>query len=170
MSEEYGAGGFTASVGRCLNIPDHRPRIMRIAVATISIIALSACSILRGASAEQLAPVETVAEHGLSKSEAFARMSRWAAETFVSGQDVIQLSDEDAGTIVAKGAIQTIVYDKLAWVGYTTTIDVRDGRVRFRQQIAPEGLVSESAAADVLARFEVHRAEAVARLDGPDDF
>lgn len=90
---------------------------------------LPACATFQPASQDQLSTVETIEETDVSKEDGFERLRRWVAETYNSANDVVQLQDAETGEIVVKG--QELVGTVRA--SYTMAIDVRDGRVRFRQ-------------------------------------
>ena len=138
-------------------------------VALAATLALAGCASIGvpRATDEQMAEHEHVYDHALSKSDAFSRISRWVAETYASAEDVVQLSDPGAGTVVARGAMP-LGYGYS--VPYRMTIDVRDNRVRFAQQIQGPGRPSVEAADDVLDLFSELRADAMSALSEPDDF
>lgn len=64
----------------------------------------------------------------------FVKANEWVAKTFVSANSVIQMKDKEAGKIIAKGEL--IVYEEWGittfpfYVGFTLSIDVKDGRYR----------------------------------------
>lgn len=121
---------------------------------------------LESATDAQLAEVSTVIEHEFSQQDAFAKLNRWVAETYVSANDVIQLADASSGTLVVKGAYRPSENSETA--RYRMSIDVREGRVRFRQQIE-DGATARLAEA-TLAHFEALRSDAIRALNEDDDF
>jgi len=72
-----------------------------------------------------------------TKNEIYVKAYEWIAKTFTSAKDVIQMSDKEAGKIVAKAVIPvpgqhdsyggTLGND---YVHYTITIDIKDGKYR----------------------------------------
>jgi hypothetical protein len=70
----------------------------------------------------------------LTKAQIFERCERWIGINFKSAQNVIQVKDKEAGTIISKGnfsvehnnAFQSNVYR----VEFTMTIDIKDGKYR----------------------------------------
>lgn len=143
------------------------------ALLTLALGVLAGCSTFKPATDADRAEVETVAEHALSQGEAFDRLMRWAAETYNSANHAVQLSDRERGEIVVQG------YARLpagAGAYYTMTMDVRDGRLRFRQSIGdfrgaePSDYLSTGEAARVREHFAVLRASALAALADDDDF
>lgn len=151
------------------------PRARFLLAVALAPLLLASCAGLQEASPSQMAEVETVEQHGLTKAEAFARLQRWAAESYGSANEVVQLADEEAGALVLKGA-ERVVHNPggvLVTVGYTMTIDVKDDRVRFQQRISgrPDGgYVSQHAADQVLDLFPSLRASAMAALETDDDW
>tara|TARA_B100001248_G_C27132432_1_gene340733 strand:- start:156 stop:569 length:414 start_codon:yes stop_codon:yes gene_type:complete len=136
---------------------------------------LSGCASISPASEDEIPNVEVVEQHDLSQNEAFNRLMRWAAETYNSANDVIQLSDREQGAIVAKGAVQppgsTIRFF------YTMTMDVRDGRVRIRQSMSDAvgaggafDYVSKNDARLLEQHFHYLRSSAISALEEEDDF
>ncbi len=147
---------------------------------TITIIALIAfiagCASMQTISPE-MREVVTIEEHNFSQDEAYERLMRWVAQTYNSANDVVQLDDKEAGTIIVKGAVD--VTRSMMMVSYpasyTTTIDVRDQRVRFTQRVGgslnPE--ISDPLAGEakqVHVYFEVLRADAMRALREEDTF
>ena len=69
-----------------------------------------------------------------SKNELFVKANEWVAKTFVDAKEVIQMSDKDAGRIIAKGVMET--YTKVGatkgkyYTKYTMEIDVKDSKAR----------------------------------------
>ena len=143
----------------------------------LPLLILAGCTSLNPASGDQMETVETVVEHSHTQADAFNRLERWVAETYVSANDVIQLNDEEEGTLVVRGAAEVSMGDVLSTmsilVGYTMTIDVRDNRVRFRQTIGQAiggGNVTNAAAEDMIEHFELLRLSALAAMEEDDGF
>jgi len=79
---------------------------------------------------------KVVIADGVSKDELFNRAKRWVALTYKSANDVIQLSDKDAGSLVAKGTILVpFPYNGFvktdSYLNHTLTIDIKDGKYRY---------------------------------------
>jgi hypothetical protein len=71
---------------------------------------------------------------GLSKSELYSKSLNWVARIFNSANDVIQLKDQEAGTIICKGNIFIPVLISGFPVHFTLIIDVKDDKIRTRWQ------------------------------------
>ena len=150
-----------------------------VAHMVVGLLLLSGCSGPSRMTASQAEPVVTVEEHSLSKEEAFERLSRWAARSYADANEAVQLSDEDAGTLVIKGAeqVQHTQGGATYALGYTMTVDVREGRLRFTQSVGEPYIsslmvayVTETAASDMRGFFEQIRASALQALRSSDDF
>ena len=68
-----------------------------------------------------------------TKTELFVKANTWVAKTFNDAKSVIQMSDKDAGKIIAKGAMsvsrkEPFIAEYL--VKFTLTIDVKDNKYR----------------------------------------
>ena len=140
---------------------------------------LAGCTAPSRMTADQAEPVVMIEEHSLSKDEAFQRLSRWAARSYADANEAVQLADEDAGTLVIKGAEQVHHTRGGATyaLGYTMTVDVRDGRLRFTQSVGEPYIsslmvayVTETAASEMRGFFEQIRASALQALRAEDDF
>lgn len=139
------------------------------ALPIVILLALSACATFTPLSPDEYPSVEAVEEHSLAQSEAYALLMRWAAETYGSANEVIQLADEENGTIVAKGAQPMMGFR----AEYTMTMDVRDGRVRFRQRMTGYSgatYPSPSNVEQIEAYFAALRQSALSALNTEDDF
>lgn len=66
---------------------------------------------------------EVAAVDGISAAELYSRAKAWAALTYKSGKDVVQLDDKEAGRLVVKG--------NLGRLRHTVVIEVKDGRYRY---------------------------------------
>lgn len=72
---------------------------------------------------------------GENKSEIFIKMNEWVASTYNSANDVIQMSDKDAGKLIIKG-LKKYRSTKFGYgcyeglIKYTMKIDVKDEKVR----------------------------------------
>lgn len=120
------------------------------------------------ATADQLSVIENVVDHDLPRSEAFARLGHWVAETYGSADDEIQLADASSGSIVVRGAYRSSVPGGDDVARYRMSIDVGEGSVRFRQQIE-EGTPAQLASA-TLEHFASLRAGATRSLARDGDF
>jgi hypothetical protein len=71
-----------------------------------------------------------------SKEELFVRAKAWMARNYRSANDVIQLSDKDAGKLVGKGTFKApakpMGMGNYYWVRYSVIIDVRDNKIRMK--------------------------------------
>jgi hypothetical protein len=72
---------------------------------------------------------------GASKAELRSRARAWIATTYRSANDVVQLDDVDAGTIIVKGNLGSIWK---CWGAmredhfrHTLTLEIKDGRYRY---------------------------------------
>jgi hypothetical protein len=70
-----------------------------------------------------------------SKTELFIEVSDWFAVNYNSAQDVIQMSDKDAGIIIGKGAesytfgkTMYLCYD--GFINYTVKVQLKEGRYK----------------------------------------
>lgn len=73
-----------------------------------------------------------------TKQELFSKSFEWIAKKFVSANDVVQMKDENAGKIIAKGIIKHNatygpfnapgIYD----VWFTLQVDIKDNKYRYR--------------------------------------
>lgn len=74
--------------------------------------------------------------HNRSKDQLFSWASAWLAETFKSSKAIVQMSDREAGKIVGKAKmvvpVRPMGMGNVAYVDYTITIDVKEGRYRCR--------------------------------------
>ena len=71
-----------------------------------------------------------------TKAELFVKANEWVAKTFNSAKDVIQMSDKDAGKIIAKGVMDAICKFGLGrskfYIKYTLSIDLKDNKCRIK--------------------------------------
>jgi hypothetical protein len=71
----------------------------------------------------------------LNKTELFIKVNDWFATNYKSANDVIQMADKDAGTIIGKGS-QPYSYGKLSYgcydgyLNYTIKVYVKDNRFK----------------------------------------
>lgn len=87
--------------------------------------------------AQELLEVDTViALPGVPKDVAFVKASEWIASKYNSANDVIQLSDKEAGVILCKGMFsheygKSMTYGNL-WgnIHYTLTTKFKDEKIR----------------------------------------
>ena len=79
---------------------------------------------------------ETIDSMQGTKSELFVKANEWVAKTFNSAKDVIQMSDKDAGKIIAKGMMESggrVGFVKgTFYIKYTLSIDLKDNKCRIR--------------------------------------
>ncbi len=150
-------------------------RHLRVLAALLAVTLLPACSAVIPAGPGAIPNVEVVEEHHLQQDQAFSRLLRWAAETYNSANDVVQLQDRETGAIVVKGA--TSPSGSTLTMFYTMSMDVRDGRVRFRQSAGD--VRGRTGGSDYMSRhdaellnrhFAALRASALAALRSTDTF
>ena len=71
--------------------------------------------------------------HG-TKADLFVKANEWVAKTFVSAKDVIQMSDKEAGKILAKGVMEATgrvgITKCIFYIKFTLAIDVKDNKSR----------------------------------------
>jgi hypothetical protein len=69
---------------------------------------------------------------GVSKADLFTRANAWAARTYRSANDVIQLNDKEAGQLILKGNSRVSSRGSdFGVVRHTLTIYVKDGRYKY---------------------------------------
>lgn len=68
----------------------------------------------------------------IGKNELFSLVNAWIATNYKSSNDVIQLSDKDAGKIIAKGNFSAYIGSSFVnpVVMHTLTVNVKDNKVR----------------------------------------
>jgi len=136
----------------------------------------TACKGTQRATQEKLKPVEEVIEHSLSQDEAYTQAYRWAAENFVSANEVIQMEDKSSGTLVLKGANETSVANVPGKSGiflYTLTLDIRDEKMRLT--FDPKGWADYRTSNDDVDNAVEHfrtsiKPSLVSYLESDDDF
>jgi hypothetical protein len=70
---------------------------------------------------------------GVSKADLFTRANAWAARTYRSANNVIQLNDKEAGQLLLKGNTRVSSRgNDFGVVRHTLTIYVKDGRYKYR--------------------------------------
>lgn len=131
------------------------------------LLLLAGCAGVQSAGGEGTSPVETVETHELTQGEAFDRLSTWVAESYRSARHVVQHSDRETGTLVIRGA-QPLGFPSEP-LDYVMTVDVRDGRVRFRQSLAPAPFISASNVAAARSFFAGLRVSAMEAIAAPTD-
>ncbi len=103
----------------------------------ILLCACSSCAVKK-VSKEPQTPlvVDTVISTNLTQKESYMKCLEWVATAYNSAQDVIQMSEESAATIVCKGVFEhqygkSMTYGNL-WgiIHYTLTIKCKDNRIR----------------------------------------
>lgn len=71
---------------------------------------------------------------GLSKDKIHSLVNEWIALNYRSANDVIQMNDKEAGTIIAKGTYPNILWGPVIGgtmnVVHTLTIKIKDGRIK----------------------------------------
>lgn len=71
---------------------------------------------------------------GKSKSEIFNSVNLWVAKNYRSSNDVVQLQDKEAGTIVCKGGkyvtIKSMGKDVQLFHNHSLQIDIKEGKMR----------------------------------------
>ncbi len=103
----------------------------RIAFAVIGATALLSCQTTEPIPAGEETVSHVVQTPNVTAQEAYGRSLQWAAQTFVSAQDVLQLTDEESRRIVGRGAID-VNYGGLRPLRteFLFTIENREGRSR----------------------------------------
>lgn len=110
---------------------------MRKTVATILtcilLMLFSSCATLT-ALPEQESSLQSITEFpGYTKAVLFNKCLSWAARSYNSSNDVIQLKDLETGQIVCKGmAKDTFDIGFTRYFTYTLLIDVKEGKIRIR--------------------------------------
>lgn len=103
-------------------------------IAFASVVALAALSV----NAAEVKPIENVYDLStLTKQQIYTGARTWFAENFVSAQDVIQMDDKEAGTIVGNGMVDykckgfgdCLLYPS-AFIKFTIRIDTKDAKMR----------------------------------------
>ena len=75
---------------------------------------------------------EVVPVEGATLAELHARAKLWAARTFKSAKDVIQLDDQQAGRLILKAAHRDVYGGtEPVWYNFTLTVESKDGRYRW---------------------------------------
>ena len=74
---------------------------------------------------------ESTDEHAKTQNEAFVAAMEWIATHYNDADKVIQMSDKDAGIIVAKGMSQISVFTQPVYFGYTLKIKFKENKVKF---------------------------------------
>lgn len=79
-----------------------------------------------------------IEKHSKKKDKAFIGANAWIAKNYVSGKDVIQLSDKESGTMIVKGSykwkfpvdppLNTTFWE--GWVKYSLTVRVKDNKAK----------------------------------------
>ena len=121
-----------------------------ILAAVCSLILLVGCAPILSATRaqeEKLVKIKTIP--GVTQDELFSRSLSWAARTYNSANDVIQLKDQINGQIVCRG-LGSAPMDMgfVRHFRYTMIIDIKEDRIR--------------------VRYENIRSEDVGRSAGPD--
>jgi hypothetical protein len=76
----------------------------------------------------------------VGKEKIFVSINDWFASNFKSANDVIQMSDKEAGVIVGKGAL-SYSYGKMSYIGYdgfityTIKVYIKDNRFKLQYRI-----------------------------------
>jgi hypothetical protein len=103
----------------------------------ITFLSLSGCYVTP-ASRDQIPATEKevvfIDDHDKEKSDAFVRVHEWIAKNFNSANDVIQMQDKEAGTVIVK-AIYPYMQDFGAMtlpvnVQYTLSVYVKDKKIK----------------------------------------
>lgn len=99
----------------------------------IGTVLLIGCKSLQSAPEGSLEEQQEVIDHSLSKSEAFTQARRWVAQNYVDANKVIQVEDEDEGTLIVNAAAdlnQTAVPGERGSFDYVLTLDFKDNKMR----------------------------------------
>jgi uncharacterized protein YceK len=147
----------------------------RLTYALFLTLLLAGCASVGKMTNEQQ-EVQTIEQHDLTQDEAYDRLMRWVAQTYSSANDVVQRSDKESGTIIVKGAHQVTRMGMTTFpLSYGMTIDVRDEKVRFTQNVGQPmdsdiGGVTKGDADKMHTHFEALRTSAMEALAEDDDF
>ena len=99
------------------------------------LLALFAVSFTNLIAQEAVSYSKVVQVDSTDKAKLFAMVHEWFASTYNSANDVIQMSDKEAGILVGKGAM-TYSYGKVSYVcydgkvDYTIKVSVKDNRFK----------------------------------------
>ncbi len=146
-----------------------------IYIVTVFTLLITGCATTWGITEEER-EVVTIEDHNLTQDQAYSKTLRWAANTYNSANEVIQLQDESSGTIVVSGAHKITRAGLVSFfLSYNMTIDYNDDQVRFTQVIGnprdPEiGGVAKSDAQKMYAHFKLLREDLFTYIHTQDDF
>lgn len=96
------------------------------AFIVVAALALSGCSIRTAANDEQKKHEFVLDSLSAGKEKIFNQTMKWIAENFRSAKQVIDYQDKQAGTIIAKGAVNV---DQIT-VFFTLIIDIKENKMR----------------------------------------
>lgn len=113
---------------------DTMQRSIKQSITILALLTVLGCGSMARMSPE-MREVSAVEDHELSKDEAFDKTMRWIAESYNSANTVVQLSDEEGGTVVIQATETVRRLTVTIPVRYRMTIDVKDNRIRFQQVI-----------------------------------
>jgi hypothetical protein len=105
--------------------------VKKIVLFSSIILSLSRLS-YAGIVPEDQRVVESIDTVQMSKDSIFSRTLEWAAITFRSSRDVIQLQDSSSGKIVIRGILEFKNLIVLIPCEFTLSIDIRDNKYRVR--------------------------------------
>jgi hypothetical protein len=91
------------------------------------------CASTQSISRSELTRTQEVVSHPHPKDKAFNQARRWVAQNYGSADEVIQMSDKEAGTLVVKGVHSFTPAGMLTEVEnfeYSLTLDIRDQKMR----------------------------------------
>jgi hypothetical protein len=74
---------------------------------------------------------EIVKIDSTDSKELYVKAHEWFANTFNSAQNVVQLDDKDAGTIIGKGVFEFDETVMVVWVNFTIEIQTKDGKYKY---------------------------------------
>lgn len=154
-----------------------------LALASLAAVLLAGCS-ASSAFRTDAAPVadadrarEFVAEvPGVAQGEGFDRLRRWVARTYLSPERAIVNEDRAGGVLAWRAYTTAVPHGIIGPVPYLVTVevDVRDGRLRWRETFAPDPVrqahVSVRALRELRAEADAVRASALAAVDAGDAF
>ena len=110
---------------------------MRYLLVVIMFLSINGCYVAP-AFRDQIPPAEKevvfIDDHAKEKADAFVRVHEWIAKNYNSANDVIQMQDKEAGTIIVK-AIYPYMQDFGAMtvpvnVQYTVSVYVKDKKIK----------------------------------------
>jgi len=145
----------------------------RLITILFSLLLLAGCASIRQMS-ESMRKVVTIEKDSLSKAAAYKKTLAWTSTSFQSADMNIKMKDPDQGTIIFSGQHEVHGDALTIPVTYTTTIDIRDQKVRFTQVIGnavpKRYMITQQYAEQMHAFFKAQRADLLAYYNKKDMF